>query len=152
MDHHCPFTLTCVGLHNFAYFYLFLFYVTFGDLYATVMSFVPFYRCNFVELDTMLQDETDQCTSLGMYVFVLVPALFVFTFLISFFLFQTVILICDTPTVDVIRNLRKYGFSSVSMAWKCFLSFPCRSSQRRGSARDVCALSVRLWILGCGTW
>ena len=45
MDHHCPFTMNCVGRDNYAHFYLFLAYVTAGLAYAAVESFPFFDDC-----------------------------------------------------------------------------------------------------------
>ncbi len=45
MDHHCPFTGGCIGANNYLFFMLFLGYCTLGLLYASLMSFRPFYHC-----------------------------------------------------------------------------------------------------------
>ncbi|XP_054711243.1 probable palmitoyltransferase ZDHHC24 [Uloborus diversus] len=37
-DHHCTFAMCCIGLKNIRYFVMFLFYLSFGSLYATVFN------------------------------------------------------------------------------------------------------------------
>lgn len=45
MDHHCPFTMNCVGRYNFHHFFLFLCFGNAGVLYSLALSFQPFADC-----------------------------------------------------------------------------------------------------------
>eukprot|EP00760_Papus_ankaliazontas_P039432 PhM_4_TR9566/c1_g1_i1/m.38111/K18932/ZDHHC; palmitoyltransferase len=43
MDHHCPWINNCIGHHNQRYFYLFLFYLWLGTLYAVLSCLGVYY-------------------------------------------------------------------------------------------------------------
>jgi hypothetical protein len=45
MDHHCPFTMNCVGLQNYSYFFMFLGYVSAGLIFSIHVSAPAFWLC-----------------------------------------------------------------------------------------------------------
>lgn len=61
MDHHCPFTVCCIGQHNHRYFYLFVTFGWFATIYATWLSLHPYAAC--MQLQGVSLEEKHACST-----------------------------------------------------------------------------------------
>lgn len=103
MDHHCPFTMNCVGIHNYAYFYIFLAHASVGLAYATLLTLPVFATCwlSFNNYDLPV------CVNLGTTSLMFMPALGLLGVVFSLFVIHTVLLFANMTTVDFFVAVRK---------------------------------------------
>ncbi|KJE94161.1 hypothetical protein CAOG_04845 [Capsaspora owczarzaki ATCC 30864] len=102
-DHHCPFTMNCVGLHNTVYFVSFLAYATLGLTFATHMSFGAFRECAWTAGGLRIA----ACQAVGDLSFVCLPSMLVAWCTLLLFLWQAALLALDTSARDFLRSIRK---------------------------------------------
>jgi hypothetical protein len=106
MDHHCPFTMTCIGLHNFFHYMYFLFYASCGLLYASVLSYPSLVEC-------WLSHNNDTCNTSTTMSLMFLPALTAFLSTFSLFSFHVLLLLANTTTVDCLVLVRTQGIWAV---------------------------------------
>lgn len=110
MDHHCPFTSSCIGLHNYSYFFLGLLYATVGQCYSIVTNFSYFGECVFPGVWeylnwTHLRDPNALCTTLEPYMELILPVIGGFFVQAGLLMFQIFLLLADITTYDVFKNV-----------------------------------------------
>jgi palmitoyltransferase len=103
MDHHCPFTMNCVGIHNFAHFYVFLFYASLGLFYASALTFPVFSTCWL----SLTNRHLPVCVSLGTSSLMFIPALGLFGVVLFLLAIHTLLLLANMSTVDFFLAVRR---------------------------------------------
>lgn len=110
MDHHCPYTGGCFGLNNYSYFYLGLCYGVTGAVYAFILTAPYFWKCDIKYLLAYLNVldpsglETEICDKLGTQSRAFIPVAFGLWLAGMMLLCQTVLLLTDVSTLNVLKN------------------------------------------------
>lgn len=145
MDHHCPFTGSCVGLHNYSHFFIGLLYGVIGLGYAVAITLPYFYQCNLKNVLWFfgLVEErgiSEVCLQLGPHSHIFLPVFAGLCLSWNMFFLQVVFLLADLSTYNVLKKWSKYPmfrFAWQRMCARKYLDPESRlrvliTSQRRG--------------------
>ncbi len=113
IDHHCPFTGCCAGLHNYSHFFLGLVYGSAGLLYAVILTIPSFFECNIKVILWYLkivQDRAplDYCQELDYHSQIFIPVFSGYLVITHILILQVVFLLSDLSTYNVLTYWSKY--------------------------------------------
>ena len=113
-DHHCPFTGNCIGLHNYSYFFLGLFYSLVGLAYGITVFFVYFGQCFFlawkavgIGSDHSPETEDEFCKILEPYGEIMLPSIGALVTVALMLAFQVFMLMTNVSTYEVLKRWRQ---------------------------------------------
>lgn len=111
-DHHFPFTGNCIGLNNYSYFLLGLFYSMLGLAYGITVVFVYFRECFSLAWETSnIVEMTDTCVHFEPYGELVLPTIGAFVTVTLVFLFEVILLLADISTYDILKNGRNVSIN-----------------------------------------
>ena len=150
MDHHCPFTNSCIGLHNYSYFFLGLVYATIGQCYSIIIGFLFFGECLLPGiwryLDwAYLQDSIAVCTTFEPYADLVLPVVGGFMVQTVLLLFHVFLLFGNITTYDVIKNV--WTIPVFKFGWQRFRAGKHRESESRLNVLLLKRRPNLLWFL-----
>ena len=126
-SHHSFLANNCVGLNNFSYFYLLLWYSLLGELYGVWQLYRPFKAC----ILHSSVEQTNDCAALGDYPLLFLVLLLALIFTAKSFLFHTMLLRMDVSP-DAFSTELKTSSSFFSFAkYLCFKIFKRKLSRHR---------------------
>lgn len=111
-DHHCPYLGKCLGVNNYAHFYIGLIYGLLGMLYTLYVSLPYFYMCDIKPMLGLLTSVDEEkrpnvCEWLGTKSRVPISTLVVTWICSTMVLIQTAFLLSDISTVIVLKNFQR---------------------------------------------
>lgn len=113
LDHHCPFTGNCTGMRNYSNFYVGLLYGVVGLAYACAITLPYFFDCdlkNIFWFFGLIRDRqrSQVCLELGAHTHIFLPVLAGFVVSFNMFFLQTVFLLADVSTYNVLKNWPRF--------------------------------------------
>jgi hypothetical protein len=128
-DHHCPFTGNCIGLRNYANFFIGLCYGMLGSLYAITMTWPFFYHCNLKPLFTSQYDLGKVCVELGTNSYIFVPVLIGCYISAGMVILNVLLLLADISTYDMQKYWGKYPMMKFMFQRICAKKFLEKNSR-----------------------
>ncbi|XP_065057311.1 uncharacterized protein LOC135685329 [Rhopilema esculentum] len=125
-SHHSYLANNCVGLNNFSYFYLLLWYSLFGEIYGLWQLYGPFRACIL-----HIEEQTSDCVALGDCPWLFLVLLLALVFTAKSLLFHTILLRMDVSQIDFLTELKTSSSLFSFAKYLCFKIFKRKLSRHR---------------------
>ena len=108
-DHHCPYIGKCLGINNYAHFYIGMVYSLLGMLYALCVTLPYFYKCDIRWLLgwSLTMDDEHVCEVLGTQSRTSIPIFVALWLCFNMVLIQTILLMADISTFNLLKNAQR---------------------------------------------
>lgn len=151
LDHHCPFTGSCIGIRNYSYFFLCMVYGSIGLGYGLLLTLPFFIQCKlsrplwYFGLAAADQTESDVCKYLQHHLFLTGPLAGGFFVTTSLLLIQVFLLLSDLTTYSVLKNFSRLPV--LRFAWERIRSGKFKDADSRLNLLLLRQRSSFLWLL-----